>query len=237
MISIKHNRLRFLGVSALALFLGACAAPVDPETGAVRLRASPETAQLGKKINVQEVTPIFAVRFDRQKAALSDMEKGRLLGFLQAQKARFGDEMQLELPPFDDAERVNESRYGAIGSFLQDEGFVVTPKVTRDGLRDSLRVYYTKYIATVDPDCAKGWRRPEGTNYENLPLPNMGCSTASALAQMLENPKDLVAPQTPGGYDGARAALSIKKYRGGSSGGSGGSAGGASGSSGGGSAQ
>ncbi|WP_169546077.1 CpaD family pilus assembly lipoprotein [Sneathiella aquimaris] len=199
-----------IGLGLLAL--GACA-PTDPVTGEKVLRANPENSTLNKQINVSKVTPTFVVNFPQNDDVFSDLEKGRLLGFLEAQGTGFGDALQVELPPFSDSAGINEARFGAIGSFLQDQGFVVEPKLARDGLENSLRVYYTKYVATVDPDCAKGWRRPEGTNYENLPLPHMGCSTASSLAQMIADPKDLVDPKTMGAYDGHRAAQSILKYR------------------------
>jgi pilus biogenesis lipoprotein CpaD len=85
--------------------------------------------------------------------------------------------------------------------------------MVRDGIANSLRIYFTKYVATVEQSCSRGWTRPEGLNFENLPLPHMGCSTASALAQMMANPQDLVSPHEMGGYDGERAAISIAKYR------------------------
>ena len=224
-----HNKTSILmGLFAVAA-VAACA-PFDPETGKpAELRSSPETTVMAKQINVEELKPVFIVRFDDRKAAFTDLQKGRLLGFVEAQGARFGEELQVELPPFNDAEGVNEVRFGAIGSFLESQGFAVVPKVSGEGLRNSLRVYYSKYVATVDPDCARGWRRPAGTSYENLPIPHMGCATASALAQMIEKPKDLVSPNTPGGYNGYRAAAAIMKYRGGAGGGSkGGSSGGSS---------
>lgn len=219
MNSIKNNACKLVGISAVFLsLLAAGCTPIDPETGLATLRATPEKAQMKKKITVKEFTPIFVVRFDANRTGFTDMEKGRLLGFIQAQDVDFGEVLQLELPPFNDANGVNKLRYGAIGSFLEDEGFKISPKVTKDGLRDSLRVYFSKYVATVDPICEKGWHIPSGTAYENLPLPHMGCSTASAFVQMLANPKDLIKPKDIGPYDGERAALSIQSYRTGSSG-------------------
>ncbi len=195
------------------IVLSSCA-PMDPDTGRpAELRASPATSTMTKQVNVQTLTPTFVARFENSDARFSDLEKGRLLGFLEAQDIRFGAEVYLELPPFTDPEGVNEKRFGAIGSFLQDQGLHVKPRLANDGIRNSLRVYYSKYIATVDPECAKGWHRPAGTSYENLPIPNMGCATASALAQMVSNPKDLVSPNDIGGYDGERAARSILKYK------------------------
>lgn len=222
----KHNkRFKVSVVVSVGLFVLSACAPFDPETGKpAELRASAETSSMTKQINVQELTPVFVARFEDTNSAFSDLQKGRLLGFLEAQGVKFGEDVQLELPPFNDPQGVNETRFGAIGSFLQDQGLHVTPKLAKEGVRNSLRVYYSKYIATIDPECAKGWHRPAGTSYENLPIPHMGCATASALAQMVSDPKDLISPKEIGGYDGERAARSISKYRtGGSSGGSEGS--------------
>ena len=212
LLTVPHvKKIGFLGLVAM-IGLGGCA-PRDPETGEISLRASPETALMNKEIAVKKLTPVFVVKFEPEGSAFSELEKGRLLGFIEAQGAKFGDALQLELPPFSDAAGLNEERFGAIGSFLQDEGFIVEPKLARDGLENSLRVFFTKYVATVDPDCSRGWTRPEGQEYEALPLEHMGCSTASNLAQMLANPKDLVDPEDIGAYDGERAARSIQRYK------------------------
>lgn len=208
-----------IGLVGLSFMIGIVGcAPRDPITGEAIITATPERASMTKQINVQKLTPIFAVKFDRGSGEISDMQKGRILGFIQAQNTNFGDTLKVELPPFTDASGVNEARYGSIGTFLQDEGFHVEPKILADGLTNSLRVYFTKYVATIDPECAKGWQKPEGQSFENLQLSHMGCSTSSALAQMVANPKDLIDPQTMGGYDGERAAVAIKKYRVGSGG-------------------
>ncbi len=209
----------FVGLITI-IGLGGCA-PRDPETGDVKLRASPETAMMTKAISVKKLTPIFVVKFEPEGSTFSELEKGRLLGFIQAQGAKFGDALKLELPPFSDAAGLNEERFGAIGNFLQDEGFIVEPKLARDGLENSLRVFFTKYVATVDPDCSRGWTRPEGQEYESLPLEHLGCATASNLAQMLADPKDLIEPKDIGAYDGERATRAIMRYKriGGSGGG------------------
>lgn len=205
---------RKAGLITLVAVLGlAACAPMDPETGTFVDTATPETSSMKKQINVQKLRPVFVARFEADSDQFTDMEKGRLLGFIEYQNAQFGDVLQLELPPLGGSNSVDEVRYGAIGSFLMDEGFKVKPIVQKEGLQNSLRIYFTKYVATVDPECAKGWRKPVGNDYENLPLPHMGCSTASSLAQMVANPKDLVEPASMGGHDGERAALSIRKYR------------------------
>ncbi|MBO6826770.1 MAG: hypothetical protein JJ879_11260 [Sneathiella sp.] len=214
MQKVKLTSFLRLMIPALGavLLLGACG-PIDPLTGEEKLRANPYTSAMEKKIIVNKMNPVFIVQFKQNEAELSDLQKGRLLGFLDAHRAPYGSQMQVELPEFNDASGVNESRYGSIGVFLEDMGYEVTPRVVKDGLRDSLRIYHEKYVATVDPSCDGNWTEPEGNRFENLPLPHMGCATASALARMVVDPKDLVDPSGIRGTDGERAALSIYKYR------------------------
>jgi len=212
----KMKLTSFLRMSAPVLaglmLVGACA-PIDPMTGQEKLRANPYTSAMNKKIIVNKMNPVFIVQFKEGEAEVSELQKGRILGFLDAHQAPYGSEMQIELPEFNDAAGVNESRYGSVGAFLEDMGYEVSPRIVKDGLRDSLRIYHEKYVATVDPACDGNWTEPDGNRFENLPLPHMGCATASALARMVVNPKDLVEPSGIRGTDGERAALSIYKYR------------------------
>ncbi|GLQ06563.1 hypothetical protein GCM10007924_17840 [Sneathiella chinensis] len=211
---ISNTRLKQAGMGLLLALTAAACAPIDPETGTFVQTASPENATLQKQISVEKVTPILKVSFDRGRADLSDLEKGRILDFAVAQKARYRDVFLLELPPFNDAAGLNEKRFGSIGGFLENQGFRVEPKIVNEAVGDGLRIYREQYVATVsDESCNKGWTRPAGLNYENLPLPHVGCSTASGLVQMISNPKDLVDPAPMGGYDGERAAAAIKAYR------------------------
>jgi pilus biogenesis lipoprotein CpaD len=205
------KRLNLISLVALSALSVACS-PVafDPSFNET---ASAQNAQLGKDITVDKLTPTVIVEFQPGRAGMDDLAKGKILGYLEAQGIGFGDEVEVELPTFAGNGGVNEQRFAEVSSFLQDRGFEVTPVVTKENKRDSLRVYFTKYVATVDPDCEQGWYRPEGLGYENLPLPNMGCTTASALAGMLANPKDLVDPNNSSPTIGERAAKAVEKYR------------------------
>lgn len=209
-------------VSAMLFALAACA-PFSFEEGGFTETASPQLASLDKQINVEKVSPTVIVEFGQGRAGLSDLEKGKILGFIQAQEIGFGQEVEVELPSFSGNGGLNERRYGELAGFLQDRGFEVSPRTTQESGQNSLRVYFVKYVATIDQDCENGWYRPRGLGYENLPLPNMGCSTASALAGMLANPKDLIDPSSEDPAIGERAAKSVEKYRSGTASSGGGS--------------
>lgn len=208
------------GLLTIGAALAACA-PVSFDEGGFQETATTQNAQLEKSIQVNKVTPTVVVDFDPGRSGLDDLDKGRLLGFIEAQNIGFGEKVEVELPPFEGADGINERRFGELAGFLQDRGFEVTPKITNELGTNSLRVYFVKYVATVDPVCEKGWYKPRGLGYENLPLPFLGCATASAFAGMVADPKDLVDPSHGSAADGERAAKAVEQYRAGSAGASG----------------
>ncbi|TNE42615.1 MAG: hypothetical protein EP348_00125, partial [Alphaproteobacteria bacterium] len=171
------------GLLSLGLLMSACA-PVAFDPG-YKETATPQNAWMSKQINVNKLTPTAVVTFTPGTGAMSELEKGRLLGFIEAQGIGYGEEVEVELPPFENSNGLNEQRFGALAGFLQDRGFNVTPRVARETQNNMLRVYFVKYVATVDPICDRGWTNPKGLSYENLPLPHLGCATASNLANMV----------------------------------------------------
>jgi pilus assembly protein CpaD len=195
------------------LFTASCMSP-EALVGQYDETATPEKAKLEKKITVSTLTPTMIVDFEAGRGRLADMEKGKLLGFIEAQGIQFGETVEVELPYFQGNNGLNEQRFAEVAEFLQLQGFSVTPRFTRENAPDSLRVYFVKYVATVDPNCEKGWYKPKGLGYENLPLPYMGCANADALAGMVANPRDLVDPSHESPAMGERAAKAVEKYRG-----------------------
>lgn len=205
------KRLNLISLVALSAVSVACS-PVafDPSFDNT---ATPQNAQLAKNISVDKLTPTVIVEFEPGRSGMDELSKGKILGFLEAQGIGFGDEIDVELPTFVGNGGLNEQRFGEVSEFLQDRGYKVSAVVNKENNPNTLRVYSTKYVATVDPVCEKGWYRPKGLGFENLPLPNMGCSTANALAGMLDNPKDLVDPNNSGPGSAERGAKSVEKYR------------------------
>ncbi len=206
------------GLMGMLLLTASCTSP-EALFGQLDDTASPEKAKLEKKIMVSELTPTIAVGFESGRSGLADIEKGRLLGFIDAQEIEFGETVEVEFPNIQGAGGLGEQRFAEVAAFLQDRGFSVAPRLTAESTADSLRVFFVKYVATVDPNCEKGWYKPKGLGYENLPLPYMGCANANALANMVANPRDLVDPSSEDNALGERAAKAVQKYRGGSSGG------------------
>lgn len=77
--------------------------------------------------------------------------------------------------------------------------------------RAPIVVSYMVYQAT--PSACGQW----DTNLSFSPLnkvsPNFGCATQNNIAALVENPRDLVEPETMTGADQARRAVTLKKYR------------------------
>ncbi|MDF2368850.1 CpaD family pilus assembly lipoprotein [Sneathiella sp.] len=201
----------------MLLLTASCTSP-EGLFGSYDNTATPEKAKLEKKITVSELTPTLIVDFEAGRGRLADMEKGKLLGFIEAQDIEFGETVEVEFPNFQGSNGLNEQRFAEVATFLQDRGFSVAPRATKENAPDSLRVYFVKYVATVDPNCQKGWYKPEGMGYENLPLPYMGCANADALAGMIANPRDLVDPASESSAIGERAAKAVEQYRAGTAG-------------------
>ncbi|MCF8467148.1 MAG: CpaD family pilus assembly protein [Sneathiella sp.] len=217
--TIIGKSVTWTSVLVLGALLTACSSSGLPGSD-FKETATTQNAMLDKKINVERVTPTVVVNFATGRAGMNDLERGKLLGFIEAQQIGFGEKVEVELPPFQGTGGLSEQRFGGLAAYLQERGFAVTPRVTNETAENSLRVYFVKYIATVDPICEQGWYKPKHLGHENLPLPFMGCSTASALAGMVANPKDLVDPAAMSPADGERAAKAIEKYRSGAGSGS-----------------
>ncbi|MEX0582895.1 MAG: CpaD family pilus assembly lipoprotein, partial [Sneathiella sp.] len=129
------------GLMGLLLMVAGCTSP-EGLFGAIDETASPEKAKLEKKITVSELTSTVVVAFDSGRPGLADMEKGKLLGFIEAQRLNFGEAVEVELPNFEGNNGLNELRFAQVAEFLQDRGFAVTPRITRENAPDSLRVYF-----------------------------------------------------------------------------------------------
>ena len=215
--NLLKKSITLAGLVGFVILTAACTSP-EGLFGAHDITATPEKAKDEKKITVTQLTPTIVVGFPGGRANLSDMEKGRLLGFIDAQDIQFGESVEVEFPNHGGI-GLNEQRFAEVAAFLQDRGFEVAPRVSAESEPNALRVYFVKYVATVDPSCQKGWYKPDGLGYENLPLPYMGCANAEALADMVANPRDLVDPSAADRALGERAAKAVEKYRSGSGGG------------------
>ena len=85
------------------------------------------------------------------------------------------------------------------------------PVAPQPGALTNVAVEVTAHLVQV-PACPD-WSADPGYDPRNLPLPNLGCATATDLGLMLADPADLVAGSALGPADGAQAAEAVARYR------------------------
>ncbi|MGH6886966.1 MAG: CpaD family pilus assembly lipoprotein, partial [Geminicoccales bacterium] len=78
-------------------------------------------------------------------------------------------------------------------------------------LNRRVEVVLERYLVTL-PACPD-WSRESGTDFDNLPLSNLGCATQTNLGLMIAEPKDLVRGRPLGPADGIQQAEGIVRYR------------------------
>lgn len=152
------------------------------------------------------------IGFAYQKSALTTEARAQLDDFVMKHQISGRDEVLIELRA--DPASLDQKRAEVVAAYLQHLG--LRPEIRqlrRNGSNNlqSVNVKLVDYIAHV-PDCPN-WTDPQGTDYSNRISSNFGCSTASILAQMVANPKDLVAPGTLSSGDGEYLANTIGAYQ------------------------
>src|SRR5690554_3437146 len=96
-VNLMKKRAPRAGLVGLLMLTAACTSP-EGLFGAYDITATPEKATVEKKITVSTLTPTIIVGFPGGQSGLSDMEKGRLLGFIDAQDIGFGEPVEVEFP-------------------------------------------------------------------------------------------------------------------------------------------
>jgi pilus assembly protein CpaD len=132
------------------------------------------------------------------------------------------------------------ARAAHVSDALSGLGFVHVLASSGHGPGDDSVTVVAKRVAALPPACPD--QGPiGGYDPDNLPMKNLGCSTATNLYLMVADPRDLVSGRMTGPGDGDEAVRSIENYRtgkldnlswgpgGGGSGSSGSSSGGSSG--------
>ena len=64
----------------------------------------------------------------------------------------------------------------------------------------------------ISPDCSKGWNSLTATG-SNRPFEHFGCAVTANFAQMVANPRELVAPAAIDPADNGRREVVLGKYR------------------------
>ncbi len=101
--------------------------------------------------------------------------------------------------------RIETRAYGERGAAQPPATQAAMAKDRRAAVR--VRLY-----VSVTPPCPD-WSRPVAYDPQNLPSSNLGCATANNLAEMVADPRNLVAGNELGPGDGSQAVGAVERYR------------------------
>jgi pilus biogenesis lipoprotein CpaD len=214
-------------LSLLTLGLGACAPTLGPQPNLGWIEASSP-----KRLEVDRADYRHSVYFATDSSALTASERDRLLTFLQTVQPSARDSIRLEGHADERATELYNLELAArraeqVQALLDEAGYgdlTVTatalgealPAVPSTGpaawqLNRRVEVVLERYLVTL-PACPD-WSRETGTDFDNLPLSNLGCATQTNLGLMIAEPKDLVRGRPLGPADGIQQAEGIVRYR------------------------
>lgn len=213
-----------LGCGLLVVLLLAGCAAAGP--------AVPEGAAAANGLRVEGARREHRVHFATDSAVLSPSERQRLLAFLREvgperrgviRVAGHADERHTDAYNL----ALSARRAGSVAAFLSDHGldgatieqtafgerFPAVPESTPEAWRQNRRVEIAaEGYEVVLPDCPR-WGDPGRPDFDNRPLANLGCATATNLGLMVADPRDLVRGRALGPADGTREAEAVVRYR------------------------
>ena len=135
-------------------------------------------------------------------------ESGRLQGWFDAMRLRYGDRVAIDDPVGYRGTHADVARVVAsYGLLLTDERPVTAAPVAPG----TVRVVISRMQASV-PGCPD-WSRNSSQEYDSNTSSNYGCATNANLAAMIANPEDLVHGQSGAGTDPVRSGKAIEALR------------------------
>jgi pilus assembly protein CpaD len=184
----------------LALLLGACAAPSDT-------LPPPEPIA---SLQVEHVRVQYAAAYAPGQSDLAYNEAMRLETFLDQAGLRSADRVYIALP---NGDPLAAARIGKIAALLARRGVgaETIPPPASGVTANHMLVLVDRYVVT--PPACPNWSDSPDTPHTNTPNSNFGCATLSNLAQMVDNPRDLIAGRTLGPADADPGLHAIARYR------------------------
>jgi pilus biogenesis lipoprotein CpaD len=224
---LRQGPRPLIWLSLLTLGLGACTPALGPQQNLGWIEASSP-----KRLEVDRADYRHSVYFATDSSALTASERDRLLTFLRTVQPGGRDSLRLEGHADERATELYNLDLAArraeqVAAFLEDTGYgaldvtaialgEALPAVPSTGpaawqLNRRVEVVLERYLVTL-PGCPD-WSRESGTDFDNLPLSNLGCATQTNLGLMIAEPKDLVRGRPLGPADGTHQAEGIVRYR------------------------
>lgn len=142
-------------------------------------------------------------------AALSRDEAAGLAAFLAEAKVRPGAHLYLAAAPGD---RLAAARIDRLTQDLARRGIAAEALPPASGVApDHVLVLVDRYVATA-PACPN-WTKNPISDHNNEPASNFGCATATDLALMIDDPRDLVIGRTLDPAAAEPAIEPVTRYR------------------------
>ena len=170
-----------------------------------------------QKRNLVEMIKIpFIMSFASGRSDLSGIAIERLDKFMMRSNVSYGDELSMDFPLNRDGSLSDENRKRMIflSGLLKKRGLHLSPDITPYGMspaENQARLLISRYIVT--PPVCDDWSQPSTGNYNNVNIPNFGCSTQANLGLMVANPRDLITGIANGTPDSEKAANAVRANR------------------------
>ncbi len=202
-------------VSALALGLGGCKHFGEENAQVAGWSLVDPTER--HPILVSQQPQTMNVRVARGAGGLNPQQRAELLSFASRSRASDAGNSKLIIEaPSGGANEVAAMRaVHEIRQLLSDNGIPETSMsvevYSRDGdPQPPIRVSFMRYVAE-GPQCGD-WSTNLATDRQNMPHPNLGCSTQKNLAAMIANPADLLGPRSESSRSSERRDVTWEKY-------------------------
>jgi pilus assembly protein CpaD len=194
------RRARILISLALMLCAAGCETPVQPANMDL-------TTETPNHVHVSQGKLTHTVRFAAGDVTPNSAEAGALDDFLLQGSITRGDTVLVERH----AGAMEDKRAARLAAALAHQGLRPAIALTDATPAGEMRLTVERYVAYV-PNCPN-WTDAPGNNTANKPPSDFGCATATNLAAMVANPRDLLVGQEAGPVWGDAALAPIDRYR------------------------
>jgi pilus assembly protein CpaD len=218
----RKRALRIAGALAgLAVVLGACTHTDDVVTASV-----PDDYRLRHPIAIQEANKSVVIFVGQARGGLSASQRADVMGLAQSWRQEATGAVVADVPVDTPNARAAADAFREINSLLTAAGVpprgVVVHRFHPDDARQmaTIRLSFPRISAVAGP-CGL-WPEDIGPSikdksyFENKQYYNFGCAYQRNMAAMVDNPADLVQPQSETAAYTTRRSEAFEKYRKGS---------------------
>jgi pilus assembly protein CpaD len=207
MRAVPSERLN-TGIVAILVLLSVaevtgCAAPKPMETG--------PTSEAPNPIRVSQTKLTHTIHFPAGSSAPNAGETRDLNEFLATSSVSSGDVIVIERPDLKTGSALDDKRASRLETALARQGLKPVFAQTPDVAVGEMTLVVERYEATA-PNCPN-WSKAPGNDFDNTMHSDFGCSTASNLAAMIADPKDLISGKPMGPVVGEPAIAAVERYR------------------------